>query len=410
MAKYVWILVLVGAASLGLSAYIDLYYFPPTVVFGDELRFLRSASHLAETGEFSVAGARAWEMPGTAIFIAGFIRVFSDAQAALLPVRLVQAVLVVLQAVMVGLTAQRIFKLRSAGAAAFAMVALYPFFLFYQGLLLSETLFNTVLVAAFASLYWWRERAFRIDGVFFLTCVLFGLATMVKPTLTIAPPVLIASLTLTARSLRLTIRALVLASVTYAAVLAPWATRNYLVLHAFVPFTTSASENLYLGNNEKNTTAGISWMEDVDEAVVARLRSIPDEVERQRAFGALAIKYIADNPVVFLQRAGQKFVRFWNIVPNAPEYRGSLYRIVSAVSFGGVLTLSIISLLIWRRQLADFAPLLLLVAYFSAIHMITIASLRYRLPLEPFLILIAAGAVSAMLPKSGRVHHGFEKR
>ena len=181
MAINVRILVLAAAVSLCLSILIDLHYFPPTIVFGDELRFLRSASHLADSGEFAASGARAWEMPGTAIFIAALIRIFSDAQAAIVPARLIQAVLVVLQAGMIGLTALRIFKLRNAGVAAFIMVALYPFFLFYQGLLLSETLFNTFLVAAFASLYWWRERAFRIDCLFFLTCALFGLATMIKP-------------------------------------------------------------------------------------------------------------------------------------------------------------------------------------------------------------------------------------
>ena len=283
------------------------------------------------------------------------------------------------------------------------MLAFYPFMLFYQGLLLSETLFNTFLVAAFASLYWWRERGFRFDRVFFLTCLLFGLAALIKPTLMVVPPILIASLTLAIRSFRLTLRVLVLASLAYAAVLAPWVARNYMLLHTFVPFTTGASENLYLGNNEKNTTAGINWMTDVDPEVVARLRAIPDEVERQRAFGAAAIEYIRDHPMVFVQRAGQKFVRFWNIVPNAPEYQGGLYRIVSAMSFGGVLILSVISIFVWRRRLLDFAPLLLLIAYFTVVHMITIASLRYRLPLEPFLILIAAGTVSAAAPSTARL-------
>jgi len=401
MAKSGWIFVLAGAASLSLCAVIDFYYFPSTVVFGDELRFLRSASHLVQTGQFAVSDARAWEMPGTAIFLAGFISLFGDAQGAILPARLAQAVLLVCQAGMVAVIAQWLFKRRSAAIAAYIMVAFYPFFLFYQGLLLSETLFNMLLIAAFASLYWWRERGLRFDGVFVLTCLLFGLAAFIKPTLTIAPPILMASLAVA--NLRHAFRVLVVAGLTYAAVLTPWVVRNYTVLHAFVPFTTGASENLYLGNNEKNQTAGIDWMADVDQDVVARLRAIPGEVERQRAFGAAAIDYIRADPMAFVQRAGQKFARFWNVVPNAPEYRGNLYRIVSAVSFGGVLMLSAVSLLIWRRHLIDFAPLLLLAVYFTAVHMITIASLRYRLPLEPFLILMAAGAVGAAVQRTVRV-------
>jgi hypothetical protein len=35
-------------------------------------------------------------------------------------------------------------------------------------------------------------------------------------------------------------------------------------------------------------------------------------------------------------------------------------------------------------------PIGLLMAYFTFVHAVTIASLRYRLPLEPFLIVLAA--------------------
>jgi hypothetical protein len=33
-------------------------------------------------------------------------------------------------------------------------------------------------------------------------------------------------------------------------------------------------------------------------------------------------------------------------------------------------------------------------AYFTFVHMVTISSLRYRLPLEPFLVIFAAGALA----------------
>jgi hypothetical protein len=36
------------------------------------------------------------------------------------------------------------------------------------------------------------------------------------------------------------------------------------------------------------------------------------------------------------------------------------------------------------------------VAYFTTLHVVTIASLRYRLPLEPFLIAMASAPVAAI--------------
>jgi Dolichyl-phosphate-mannose-protein mannosyltransferase len=385
---------IVAAASLCVCWVLDLYW--PLPPFPDEQRFLASATNLARTGTFAIGTDPAWEMPGAELFFSGFIALTSDPHAAIVPIRFAQAVLLLLQAVLIGDIARRIFSDRLAGFVAFFIVATYPFLLFYQALLSSETLFNTFLIMGIASLYWWRDRGLRIDGVFFLSCLCLGLATYTKATLTVLPPLLVASATLGARDLRLTARVLLIASLAHAALLAPWWLRNFEVLHAFVPFTTSAAENFYLGNNPRNPMVGIDWSDNADVELVNRLRAVPDLVDRERAFADEAINYIVADPVAFVRRMGLKFLRFWNVVPNAADYRGIWYRIGSAASFGPVLLFSILSAILWWRRLLVAAPILLLVAYFTVLHMITIASLRYRLPLEPFLIAMASAPIAAL--------------
>ena len=191
--------VAVGSVSLCLCIFLDLFYFPADTIFPDERRFLASATHLANTWSFTVRGDRAWEMPGTAAVFATFAWLFSSAHAAIVPIRLAQAMLLLFQAVLIGQIAQRIFEDRATGLVAFTITAFYPFFLYYQGLLLSETLFNTFLIAAFASLYWWRDRRLRMDAALILTCVCFALATYIKATMTLFPPFLVAVATLGAR-------------------------------------------------------------------------------------------------------------------------------------------------------------------------------------------------------------------
>jgi 4-amino-4-deoxy-L-arabinose transferase-like glycosyltransferase len=388
--------IMIAGASFCLCVLLDLYFFPPTTLFPDEQRFLTSATNLASTGIFAVGADRAWEMPGTAFFFSGFIVLLSDATAAIVPIRLAQALLLLLQAVLIGNIALRIFEDRLAGFVAFAIVAIYPFFMFYQGLLLSETLFNTFLIMGIAGLYWWRAQGLRIGGVFFLTCLCFGLAIYTKATLTVLPPVLLASATLGARNLRLTARVLLIGSLVYAALLTPWWVRNFALLHAFVPFTTGAAENLYLGNNPRNPMVGIDSSADTDPEVVNRVRAIPNEVDRQRAFADEAIRYIVADPGAFAQRMLRKFLRFWNVVPNAAEFHSTWYRIVSAASFGPVLLLSVLSAILWWRRLIAAAPIMLVVIYFTMLHVVTIASLRYRLPLEPFLIAMASAPIAAV--------------
>jgi 4-amino-4-deoxy-L-arabinose transferase-like glycosyltransferase len=379
----------IGLISLALCIALDVWYFPPGLVFPDETRFLSSALHLVATGDFASGGGRAWEMPGTAIYIAAFAMVFG--KNAVLAVRISQGVLLLIQCFLIKGIADRLFR-PPAGIIAFALVAFYPFFMFYQGLLLSETLFDTLLVASFAALFWWVERGSRIDVSLFIGCVLFSLTAYVKPTLTILPPLLLA---LAARHVDYKHRAkvLIVSAVAYAALLAPWTIRNYYLLDSFVPFTTSASENLYLGNNAHNLAGGIDWSRDVDGNEVAKIRAMPSEVDRQKAFGAKALSYIVDEPFRFLKTAGLKFIRFWNVVPNAAEYSGLFYAIVSALSFGPILFFAILSVALMKDR-RKAVPIYLLIGYLTFVHTVTIASLRYRLPLEPFLIVLASWSVS----------------
>lgn len=384
-------------ACLLACAIVNLFYFPATTIFPDEQRFLASAAKLAASGEFWVGGDRAWEMPGTALFYAPAVWLFG-VPGAILPIRFAQAILVVVQCGLIAATARRIFGKGDVAFIASWMGALYPFFLFYQGLLFSETLFNTLLLAGVASLYWWRERGMRIDGALVVASLCFAGATLTKATLTILPPLLIAATAwLAGANWRRTGAILAAAACLYAAFMSPWWIRNAAVLHAFVPFTTGSAMNLYLGNNPRNLQAGIDWASDVDPAVVARIQALPGELERQRAFGRQGLDYIKDHPGVFVRAAAKKFVRFWNVVPNAAEFKNALYSFVSAASFGPVLVLALIAVVRWRRQWRLLAPFYLIAGYFTLVHVVTIASLRYRLPLEPLLIILAAEPLAAFV-------------
>lgn len=384
-------------ACLLAGVVIDLFYFPHTTVFPDEQRFLASAVRLAASGDFWVGSDRAWEMPGTALFFAPAVWLFGP-QGAILPIRFAQAILVVVQSALIAFIARRLFADRLAGFVAACIAALYPFFLYYQGLLLSETLFDTWLIAGVAALVWWRERGLKLDGALVLACLCFAAATMTKATLTILPPLLLAaSAWIAGMNWRRALVILLAASCLYAAFMSPWWIRNAVLLGSFVPFTTSSASNLYLGNNPHNRDAGIDWSSDADPEVVAKIEALPDELARQRAYSQAAIGYIKQNPAAFLRAAAKKFVRFWNIIPNAAEFRSGLYSLVSALSFGPVLVLALVCAVRWRRQWRLLAPLYIIIGYFTVVHVVTIASLRYRLPLEPLLIVLAAERLAALI-------------
>lgn len=383
---------------------VNLIYIPAAPVFPDEQRFLASAVKLAQSGEFWVGGDRAWEMPGTALFFAPSVRLFG-AQSAVIAIRFCQALLLVAQCGLVAFITRRIVRSEAAACIAALMTALYPFFLFYQGRLLSETLFNTLLLAALAALYAWRESGARLDWKLALSCACFAAATWTKPSLTLLPPLLLAGTAWTAYAKwRRVFAVLLAAACLYAAFLSPWWIRNATLLGTFVPFTTSSAQNLYLGNNPNNRDGGIDWARDVEPEVAARLFAMPNEVERQQAFSKTATDYIKAHPAAFIEAAARKFLRFWNVIPNAREFRG-IYAVISALTFGPIMALALIGAIRLRRQWRLLAPFFVIIGYFTLVHIVTIASLRYRLPIEPLLIVLAAEPLAAIarraFPRAG---------
>jgi hypothetical protein len=183
-----------------------------------------------------------------------------------------------------------------------------------------------------------------------------------------------------------------MASVIYGAVLAPWFIRNYEVLGAVV-FTTGSAETLYIGNNDHSPRGRGEWQNDADPAFVAYANSLP-ELKRSTTFASAAREWIAAHPLQFLKVGCLRMIRFWNIVPNTNEVPW-YYAWVTAPSFGPVLILAIVCSATWRPW-RDLWPIWLLIAWFSVLHFIVLGSLRYRLPLEPFLIVMASWPIARL--------------
>jgi hypothetical protein len=177
----------------------------------------------------------------------------------------------------------------------------------------------------------------------------------------------------------------------YCLILSPWWIRNYLIFQEFIPLTTSSSFNLYLGNNSNNFLGGNSG-DDADPQFISMVNALPNELDKSRIYKEVAYAFIKDNPERFINLSTLKFFRFWNVIPNAESYNTGYFKYVSIISFGPVLFFSLLGILINRSFFKNLIPIYILIIYFTLLHTITIASLRYRLPIEPFLILLSSAA------------------
>lgn len=344
----------------------------------------------------------AYRPPGTSLVWAGIYRVVGHRYAA---VRVFNCLVGAATVGLVYLLGRRAFN-EATGLIAAAAYVVYPTALLYAGDMLSEPLatfcFLIYLIASLrlAERPTWGGAAW---AAFWL-----GYAMLTRPAFMFMLP--LAALW-AAWQFRDRPRALAVALAVPAlsvAVLVPWAARNYRVFHTFIPFSTMGGSVLLQGNNrivsEDPLYRGYSvWDTDLEEYRDA-LRSAGDEVERDRLAGRFAVQWLIDHPDRWLPMAWAKLDRAWTpfLQPHSPR----LYRLGTLLSWGPVLAVLAVAFPatlydalrdrdpVWLLHLGIFTYVITSVIFFG--------NSRYRYPVEPLCLILAARAVDYVLGLSDR--------
>ena len=92
-----------------------------------------------------------------------------------------------------------------------------------------------------------------------------------------------------------------------------------------------------------------------------------------------------------MELSGKKLLRFWRFWPYSDSYQKWYLITASLLSYGVVLVMAIgFVLRNSKKYFRETLPIFALFGYLTLVHMITIGSIRYRFPLEPFLIIFAS--------------------
>ena len=172
-------------------------------------------------------------------------------------------------------------------------------------------------------------------------------------------------------------------------VMTPWILRNWLVLGAFVPTTTDGGEVFYVGNNEKTLgdPRGFYFPKEIDS-----LRRL-GEVEYNKRMYQMGLTFIRNNPEEFLLLMGNKFCRFWRLWPHV-QFVGKRNALIYFLTNIFVFPLTILGLVLgwkYRREWQKkFLLIYFLAIYYTMVHMVYIATMRYREPLAPFFLIFAS--------------------
>ncbi len=379
----------VMVATLALRFAWGISLDPHQLYFPDSRQWSGIAlNFLSGDGLITDEGAKALRPPVYSLFLSFIYFIFGKEN--LLAVRIIQALISSCTCLIVYLLGKIIFN-EAAAKISMAACAVYPFFIYYSGAVLTETLFIFILSLIMLFL---SGKRFMPAGVF------FGLGILCRTELVVFFFCALAGMFIVLRRKEALKRAIVMAAIT-GAILLPWALRNYRVFHAFVPLTTMSGYTFYEGNSPHNPTGG-----------PAGALPFPDtrgmgEIEKDRFLRHEAIRAIRENPRRMAGLLWSKFKRLWNIKLNTdnPAYASRLAVLASVISFAPVLIFFVIGLVVsWKRR-GELIYVYFLTLHTTAINLAFVSSLRYRLPLEPFMIIVASYALVVVSRRIG-AHRG----
>lgn len=343
---------------------------------------------LAGKGLIISPSAMAFRMPLYPLFLSGIYYLFGSQN--LLAVRIIQTMLSTLTVVIIYFIAISVFNedkhAERIGKISAIISVFYPFFVYYSGAILNETLFIFLL-----SLVIWV----LIRGRFFWAAILLGLSVLCRAEILLFIIFIIIGLFAILKK-RDALRVSFIMFLLLCVILSPWVARNYLIFNKFVPLSTMGGYTFYEGNAPENLTGG-----PFGGKFFLKIPEGLDEVEIDEYYRNETIRVIKENPERFIKLCWSKFKRFWNIKLNTddPRYASLRNNLISIFSFGPILLLFIPGLIIsfWNRKNLVF--LYLIILYVMLINLTFVSSLRYRLPIEPYLIIFASYSLSVLFKK-----------
>ena len=236
-----------------------------------------------------------------------------------------------------------------------------------------------------------RSRLWDGAGVAVWSGVLIGVACYVRPSWLLAGPLFAGLLVCWSPRRPAAVLHGVLLLCGLVGVLLPWGLRNQRVTGHLVLTTLWAGPSLYDGLRPDATGDSDMTFYDRDNLQAQGM----SEYEVDRHYRREAWAFVRENPGRALQLGFIKLARYWSPVPNAEQFGSWPVRGATAVSFVPLAAFALIGA--WRMRSERWVLALTLgpILYFCALHVVFVSSLRYRLPAEyPLLVLAAVGVDS----------------
>lgn len=304
-----------------------------------------------------------------------------------------------------------------AGLIAALVYNLYPPFIMLEVHVMVTTFYITFLLLA---IYWGmlaRDR--EKPAAFLIAGIIMGLATIARPTFAIFIPFYLFWLFHALRPLRIWLPAVALIVAGFILPILPVTLTNLVAGKDFVPLTTTAGINFYIGNSE----GAMGVLRNPEGFRDISLRHILEDAERiaeaesgrqmkpsevSSYFMVEGVKYLAENPGHGPRLIYWKFRLLtnrleigdvWDYYTSLKDV--SLYRWLN-ITFATVITLGALGIALTWGANRNVSLLTYFLLAFTILQLVFFVNTRFRLPFTAMLCLFAGVAISALV--GGKLH------
>jgi 4-amino-4-deoxy-L-arabinose transferase-like glycosyltransferase len=381
--KFLWFV-------FALSFIIKVLYFSQThfIPAGDMAAYHTIAMNIATHQEFvDDQGFRSFRPPLYPFLVAQLYRFFGQD---MINIAILQILLSCFSIFFVYYLTVSLFDNQTARLASLVF-ALYPDFIVYPSLLLSEVLFIFLVLSILMLSV--RNRRPRLIRWTVLEGLLVGAAILTKPAFLIIYLVMILWLMIKAGETRTDLikKAGIALSCAFLIVL-PWTVRNHTLHHHFVLVDTNAGINAWIGNHPQ-ATGEYNWPASdnpIDDPTLS-------EFERDRTGMRATLHFMRTHNGECLSLLAVKTIRFFQpigeplFIFTPGLWQGKLFFIFSTIAYGILALLGLAGMVYPLSRRDSVLVVYLLVT--SILYILTVVAIRYRLPILPVLMIYAAAAL-----------------
>ena len=401
------IIILSGSFLIKLFLLLKLKHM---VLAGDEVEYLWHGLRIVRGETYEIKylvydhfNSSHWG-PGYIYFIVVILKLFHEK---IFFIKLIQILLSTISAYFIYLLGKKTFN-KTVGLLSAFIFSTYPTLIAFTHYLYPETLYIFLLIVI---MYLLTAFSFNKRKSYLLVAGLsLGLASLVKSVIFYFLPLIIIWFFLVSeKKLKAFFMSTAIFLIACASIISPWTIRNYYIYDRFLLIDTNAG-NVALFNLNYPEPENYDWGR-FKEKIFSRATNkrmncnIGNVVDDYRCELKNGLKFIIENPYLFSKRSVTKLCDFWHptsvLIRNVRD--GSYGRIpgltliriiilTTVVPYIGVIIFGIFGFFYSRNNLIKVS-FLFLISYYILVHMVMFGMSRYRLPIEPFIMIYASYAI-----------------